>query len=70
MSPASLSDFPVEVLIQVYILLNNVKDVTALNLASHRLHNVWLLNIESISAAVLSRTIESYDYACELVKIQ
>lgn len=45
-------------------------DVTALNLASHQFRNVWLSNTGSISAAVLSRTIESYDYACELVKIQ
>ena len=70
MPPASLSDFPVEVLIRLYKSLNTVKDITALNLASSRLHNVWLSNTVSISDAVLSRTIESYDDACELAKLQ
>ena len=70
MPPASFSDFPVEVLIQVYKSLDNVKDVTALNLASHQLHNVWLSNIVSISDAVLSRTIKGYDKASEFVELQ
>ena len=70
MPTASFSDFPVEVLMQVYKSLDNVKDVTALNLTSHRLHNVWLSNTMCISDAVLSRTIKGYDKASEFVEIQ
>ena len=70
MPPASLSDFPAELLIQVYKSLDNVKDVTALNLASHQFYDLWLSHIVSISDAVFSRTIKSFDDARELVKIQ
>ena len=44
--------------------------MTALNLTSHQLYNVWLSNTLSISAAVLSRTIASYDDAYELAITQ
>ena len=70
MAPASLTTFPAELLIQVYKSLNNVKDVTALNLASPRFHGVWRENIVSISDAVFSRTIKNYVVARELVKVQ
>ena len=70
MPPASLTTFPAELLIQVYKSLDNVKDVTALNLASHQFYDLWVSHTVSISDAVFSRTIKSFDDARELVKIQ
>lgn len=70
MPPSSLSDFATELLIQVYKSLDNVKDVTALNLVSHQFYDLWLSNALSISDAVFSRMIESIDDARELVKLQ
>ncbi len=70
MPPASLSDLPAELLIQVYKSLDNVKDVTALNLTSHQFYHLWVSNTVSISDAVFSCTINSFDDARELAKIQ
>ena len=70
MPPASLTTFPAELLIQVYKSLDNVKDVTALNLASHQFYNLWLSHTVSISDAVFSRAIKSFDDARELAEIQ
>ena len=70
MSSALLSDFPTELLIQVYKSLDNVKDITALNLVSHQFYDLWSSHALSISDAVFSRTIKSYHHARELVKLQ
>ena len=70
MSPPSLSSFPAELLIQVYKSLDNVKDVTALNLVSHQFHSLWLSHTLSISDAVLSHTIKSFNDARKLVELQ
>ena len=70
MPPASLGDLSAESLIQVYKSLDNVKDVTALNLTSHQFYHLWLSDTIPISDAVFSRTIKSFDDARELVKIQ
>ncbi len=70
MPPASLSDFPAQLLIQVYKSLDNVKDVTALNLASHQFYDLWHSHTVSISDAVFSRKIKSFDDARELANIQ
>ena len=70
MSPPSLSNFPTELSIQVYKSLDNVKDVTALNLVSHQFYNLWLSHTLSISDAVLSHTIKSFNDARELVELQ
>ncbi|KAK0515373.1 hypothetical protein JMJ35_002752 [Cladonia borealis] len=70
MPSASLSDFPAELLVQVYKSLDNVKDITALNLVTHQFYDLWLSNTLSISDAVFSRTVKSYHHARELVKLQ
>ena len=70
MSPPSLSNCPAELLIQVYKLLDNVKDVTALNLVSHQFYSLWLSHTLSISDAVLSHTIKSFNDARKLVELQ
>ena len=56
MPSTSLSDFPVEVLIQVYESLDNVTDITVLNLTTYQHYNVWLSNTVLISTTVLSCT--------------
>ena len=70
MPSASLSDFPAELLIQVYKSLDNVKDITALNLVSHQFYDLWFSHTLSISDAVFSRTIKCFDLARELVELQ
>ena len=70
MPSTSLRDLPAELLVQVYESLDNVKDITALNLVTHQFYDLWLSNTLSISDAVFSRTIKSYHHARELVKLQ
>ena len=62
--------FPAELLIQVYKSLDNVKDITALNLASHQFYDLWSSHTLSISDAVFSGTIKSFDDARELAELQ
>ena len=70
MQPVSLSDFPAELLIQVYKSLDNMKDITALNLVSHQFYDLWHSHTVSISDAVFSRKIKSFDDVTELMKLQ
>lgn len=70
MSSPSLSGLANELVDQIFRLLPNCHAVAALNSTSRRFYHIWLSNAASISTAVLSRTIDCYGDAEELVRLQ
>ena len=70
MPAAPITTLPTELLVELYKSLDHMNDVNHLSRALPRFHEVWCQHTVTISDAVLSREIESYDHACELAKIQ
>lgn len=69
-SPTSMSKLAPEIILQIFKSLDSHHTIIAFNLTSSKFYNVWRLNTASISKKVLSRSIESFDYAQELVRVQ
>ena len=70
MPAAPITTLPIEILIKLYKSFDDMHDVNHFSCALSRFHEVWRQHTVTISDAVLSRKIESYDHACELAKIQ
>lgn len=66
----TMTGFPPEIILQIYRHLNSASDITALNSTSRRYNSIWRINAASISAAVLSRSIDCYNSAFELFEIE
>ncbi len=59
-----------ELLLKVFESLDSHQEITALNITSVRFHDIWYLHTASISTAVLSRSIDCFDDAQELLKMK
>lgn len=70
MASTSLSDFPTELILNIYESFDDHHAITALNLTSRKFYNIWQLNTASIAKSVLSQSIDCFDLAQELLVIQ
>lgn len=70
MSSPSLPRLATEVVVRIFVLLPSCRAVAALNCTSRKFYQIWLSNAAAISNAVLSRTIDCYADAEELVQFQ
>ena len=69
-SSPSLSRLPHELVLDIFEYLPERRDVAALNSISVRFYQVWRSNAAAISDVILSRTIDCYASAKELVRLQ
>lgn len=65
-----LSTLAPELILHIYKSLDDHHSITSLNTTSSQLYQVWRANAPGISDAVLQRSIDCYDDACELVRVQ
>lgn len=70
MTSTSLSDFPAELILNIYESFDDHHAITALNLTSRKFYEIWRLNTATIAEIVLPRVIDCFDMAQELLVIQ
>lgn len=66
----TMATLPPELILNIFLLLDNFASVNALIRTSRIFHHTWLLNPGSISDTILPRAIHFFEEACKLVHIQ
>lgn len=64
----SLLALPNELIVHIFKSVDNISSAASLSRTSRHLHEVWLYYLPPIRDTVLSRTIECYDQASQLVE--
>lgn len=70
MLSTSLSDLPTELIVQIFRSVDGFSTATALGSVSHQLLSIWKYFLPSISKTLLSRAIDCFDQAKDLVEAQ
>lgn len=67
MASPSLANLPSEIILGICESLDDPRAITALDLNSRKLYNIWRLNTATMIKAGLPRAIDCFDLAQELV---
>lgn len=70
MAIASLSALATDIVLHIFKSLDSHRTIVSLNSTSTRFYDIWRLNTLSISNAVLPRSIDCFEEAQELLKVQ